>query len=81
MPTEGKFYWQVGENLEEWPDQGVRPHQDDASSYRSVSIAKMFCRQRGKKNGPKGPYFFFSFGPCTARFLFFFWKKKRTQGV
>jgi len=43
MPTGGKFYWQVGGNLEEWPDQGVRPHQDGASSYRSVSIAKMFC--------------------------------------
>jgi hypothetical protein len=27
------------------------------------------------------PYFFFSFGPCTARFLFFFWKKKRKWGV
>ena len=26
-------------------------------------------------------YFFFSFGPCTARFLFFFWKKKRKWGV
>ena len=25
--------------------------------------------------------FFFSFGPCTARFLFFFWKKKRKWGV
>ena len=26
---------------------------------------------------PVGTYFFYSFGPCTARFLFFFWKKNR----
>ena len=31
--------------------------------------------------GNRRPYFFFSFGPCTARFLFFFWKKKRKWGV
>ena len=24
---------------------------------------------------PSRPYFFYSFGPCTARFLVFFWKK------
>ena len=30
---------------------------------------------------PQGRSFFFSFGPCTARFLFFFWKKKRKWGV
>ena len=27
------------------------------------------------------PYFFYSFGPCTARFLVFFWKKRRKWGV
>ena len=26
-------------------------------------------------------YFLFSFGPCTARFLFSFWKEKRKWGV
>ena len=35
----------------------------------------------GQKIGPKGPYFLFSFGPCTARFLFSFWKEKRKWGV
>ena len=29
---------------------------------------------------PQGRYFFFSFGPCTARFLFFFWQEKEKMG-
>ena len=30
--------------------------------------------------GRKAVYFFFSFGPCTARFLFFFWQEKEKMG-
>ena len=79
MPTEGKFYWQVGGNLEEWPDQGVRPHQDDASSYRSVSIAKMFCRQRGK-NRPEGPILLFLFWTVHGPFSLFLLEEKEKMG-
>ncbi|WP_304634796.1 hypothetical protein, partial [uncultured Oscillibacter sp.] len=28
----------------------------------------------------QGRYFLFSFGPCTARFLFFFWQEKEKMG-
>ena len=56
-----------------WPDQGVRPHK-----YPPLKNQSHFA---GCSTDRRSNYFFFSFGPCTARFLFFFWKKKRKWGV
>ncbi len=47
-----------------------------------IARGKSFRLRRSFSRGPPSPagrYFFFSFGPCTARFLFFFWKKKRLR--
>ena len=41
---------------------------------------KHFLRVSSSPVPPQGPYFFFSFGPCTARFLFFFWQEKEKMG-
>ena len=49
-----------------------------------VPRGKSFLASASHSGAPPCPsrsYFFFSFGPCTARFLFFFWKKKRKWGV
>ena len=45
---------------------------------RVVILAPPFIQPRPRI---VSPYFFFSFGPCTARFLVFFWKKTRKWGV
>ncbi len=45
---------------------------------KSFRLRRSFSRV---STSPAGRYFFFSFGPCTARFLIFFWKKKRKWGV
>ncbi|WP_300821427.1 hypothetical protein, partial [uncultured Oscillibacter sp.] len=49
----------------EWPDQEVSPHK-----YPPLKNQSHFA---GRSIDRRSNYFFFSFGPCTARFLFFFW--------
>ena len=52
---------------------------------RSIQLRaeKSFLASASHSGAPPSfvSYFFFSFGPCTARFLIFFWKKKRKWGV
>ncbi len=75
--------------------EDICPRQGSGSGKRSWSIRhgtnpRSTQLREGSHSGSADhsaapPYrprsFFFSFGPCTARFLVFFWKKKRKWGV
>ena len=51
-----------------------------AVSGRAANVGRRAAAPTGCSIGRKAVYFFFSFGPCTARFLFFFWQEKEKMG-
>ena len=59
--------------------QDPRPHHAAGRRHAYPEEAPLACPPSHVP--PQGPYFLFSFGPCTARFLFSFWKEKRKWGV
>ena len=57
----------------------VDKHQPP-SNYAAREVIPVFIQSFRRAPVSHPPYFFFSFGPCTARFLFFFWQEKEKMG-